>query len=90
VRQLAPAIVGVNVRDLRDFSVENGRFAAVAALRPSGVVLVAESGVNGPEDVVAYAGAGADAVLVGEHLVTSDDPEAATRRLVEAGTGAMR
>jgi indole-3-glycerol phosphate synthase len=90
VRAIGPAIVGVNVRDLRDFSVENDRFAAVAALRPSGAVLVAESGVRGPEDVAAYAAAGAGAVLVGEHLVTSGDPEAATRRLVEAGTGAMR
>jgi len=82
---LAPRIVGVNVRDLRDFTVENGRFAAVAGLRPSGAVLVAESGVNGPADVIAYAGAGADAVLVGEHLVTSRDPEGATRVLVAAG-----
>lgn len=90
VRALGPAIVGVNVRDLRDFSVENDRFAAVAALRPSGAVLVAESGVDGPADVVAYAAAGADAVLVGEHLVISEDQEAATRRLVVAGTGAMR
>jgi len=87
---LAPKVVGVNVRDLRDFSVENDRFSAVAGLRPSGVVLVAESGVNGPADVVAYAAAGADAVLVGEHLVTSEDPERATRALVEAGTVAHR
>ena len=84
---LEPALVGVNVRDLRDFSVENDRFASVADLRPSGAVLVAESGVHGPADVVAYAAAGADAVLVGEHLVTSGDPEQATRALVEAGAG---
>jgi indole-3-glycerol phosphate synthase len=83
--RLDPAIVGVNVRDLRDFSVENDRFAAVAGLRPSGAVLVAESGVHGPADVASYAAAGADAVLVGEHLVTSEDPEQATRALVEAG-----
>jgi indole-3-glycerol phosphate synthase len=80
-----PAIVGVNVRDLRDFSVENARFAAVAALRPSTALLVAESGVHGPDDVRAYAAQGADAVLVGEHLVTSADPSAATAALVAAG-----
>jgi indole-3-glycerol phosphate synthase len=85
VAALGPAIVGVNVRDLRDFSVENSRFAAVAAGRPSTGLLVAESGVHSPEDVVSYAGAGADAVLVGEHLVTSEDPEGATRALVDAG-----
>jgi indole-3-glycerol phosphate synthase len=77
VAALGPSIVGVNVRDLRDFSVENGRFARVAAGRPSGSLLVAESGVHGPEDVRAYVTAGADAVLVGEHVVTSDDPAAA-------------
>jgi indole-3-glycerol phosphate synthase len=90
VRAIGPAIVGVNVRDLRDFSVENDRFAAVAGLRPSGAVLVAESGVHGPDDVAAYGAAGADAVLVGEHLVTSGEPEAATRRLVDAGKGVRR
>lgn len=83
--RLGPAIVGVNVRDLRDFRVENDRFARVAGGRPSGAVLVAESGVHGPDDVRAYARAGADAVLVGEHLVTSGDPAAATRALVAAG-----
>jgi len=80
-----PSVVGVNVRDLRDFSVENSRFAAVAALRPSKALLVAESGVHGPDDVRAYAAEGADAVLVGEHLVTSPDPAAATAALVAAG-----
>jgi indole-3-glycerol phosphate synthase len=44
--------------------------------------------VSGPDDVVRAAAAGADAVLVGEHLVTSGDPESAVRRLVEAGATA--
>lgn len=82
---LGVRLVGVNVRDLRDFSVDRDRFGALAALRPSGSLLVAESGVRGPQDVVGYAAAGADAVLVGEHLVRSDDPAAATASLVEAG-----
>ena len=82
---LEAPIIGVNVRDLRDFSVENGRFARVAAGRPSKALLVAESGVHGPGDVAAYRAAGADAVLVGEHLVSSPDPTRATRDLVEAG-----
>jgi len=83
--RLEPAIVGINVRDLRDFSVDTRRFAAVAAGRPVGALLVAESGVRGPADVRAYGAAGADAVLVGEHLVRSDDPRAATAALVAAG-----
>ncbi len=82
---LGADLVGVNVRDLRDFSVERARFGPLAALRPSGALLVAESGVRGPEDVAAYAAAGADAVLVGEHLVRSGDPVAATADLVAAG-----
>lgn len=84
-RRLRPAIVGINVRDLRDFSVDTARFGAIAAARPPGALLVAESGVNGPQAVVAYGEAGADAVLVGEHLVISDDPRAATAALVAAG-----
>ena len=84
---LGPAIVGVNVRDLRTFSVENGRFAQVAAGRPSTGLLVAESGVHGPDDVRAYVAAGADAVLVGEHVVTSEDPAASVRALVGADDG---
>jgi len=90
VAALGPAIVGVNVRDLRDFTVENGRFAGVAAHRPSTALLVAESGVHGPDDVRAYAAAGADAVLVGEHVVTSDDPVAAVRALATVEDGGTR
>ena len=86
---LGADLVGVNVRDLRDFSVDRDRFAPLAALRPSGALLVAESGVRGADDVAAYATAGADAVLVGEHLVRSGDPVAATAGLVAAGAALM-
>lgn len=83
---LGADLIGINVRDLRDFSVDRDRFAAVAGGRPSGAVLVAESGVEGPGDVAAYAAAGADAVLVGEHLVRSEDAVTATAALVAAGS----
>jgi indole-3-glycerol phosphate synthase len=46
---------------------------------------VAEAGVRGPGDLLTYAGYGADAVLVGEGLVTSDDPRALVTKLVAAG-----
>ncbi len=49
------------------------------------MVTVAESGVRGPEDVAAFAGEGADAVLVGEALVSGGDPAAAVAALVSAG-----
>ena len=58
-----------------------------AASLPAGVVRVAESGITGPADVLVLAEAGYDAVLVGETLVTSGDPTAATAGLVAAGTG---
>lgn len=77
-------VVGVNARDLRHLSVDRSRFAALVDRLPDGVVVVAESGVTGPDDVAGYRRAGADAVLVGEHLMVAEDPAAATRALVAA------
>lgn len=78
-------IVGVNARNLHTLEVDRGVFATVAATLPSSVVKVAESGVRGPHDVLEYARSGADAVLVGESLVTRGDPRGAVRDLVAAG-----
>ena len=58
-------VIGVNNRDLRDFSVDLGTFERLAP-RLAGATLVAESGVKGPEDAGRLRDAGADAVLVGE------------------------
>jgi indole-3-glycerol phosphate synthase len=79
-------IIGVNARDLRTLEVDRRVFAALAPLIPDGIVRVAESGVRGPHDVIEYARAGADAVLVGESLVTGRDPRSAVADLVAAGT----
>ncbi len=78
-------LVGVNARDLRTLTVDRGHFARVAPSVPSGVVRIAESGVRGAHDLIAYANAGADAVLVGESLVTGGDPRTAVHDLVTAG-----
>ena len=51
---------------------------------PDHVVRVAESGVRGRDDALALRAAGYDAILVGEHLVTSPDPEAALTELCVA------
>jgi indole-3-glycerol phosphate synthase len=51
---------------------------------PDGIIKIAESGVRGPHDLLAYAAAGADAVLVGESVVTGKDPRAAVADLVTA------
>ncbi|OLE28188.1 MAG: indole-3-glycerol phosphate synthase [Catenulispora sp. 13_1_20CM_3_70_7] len=78
-------LIGVNARDLKTLQVKRDTFAQVAPVIPDGIVRVAESGVRGPHDLIAYANAGADAVLVGESLVTGKDPRAAVADLVAAG-----
>lgn len=79
-------VIGVNARDLATMEVDRDCFARIAPGLPTDVIRVAESGVRGTGDLLAYAGAGADAVLVGEGLVTSGDPRAAVADLVTAGT----
>jgi indole-3-glycerol phosphate synthase len=79
------SVIGVNARDLTTLQVDRSTFEKIAPGLPSGVVKVAESGVRGPHDLISYAAAGADAVLVGEGLVTSGDPGGAVRSLVAAG-----
>lgn len=83
------SIVGVNARNLKTLEVDMGVYAKLAPLLPDDVVKVAESGVKGPEDLRAYASEGADAVLVGEGLVTAGDPFLACKRLVAAGQHPM-
>lgn len=70
-------VLGVNARDLQTFELHPELFAELAPEYPEGVVKVAESAVLTPEHVRAYRAAGADAVLIGEALVTGNDPEAA-------------
>ena len=77
-------IVGVNQRDLVTFEVDTDRAVRVAGAVPAGVIKVAESGIRDAGDAKRLAAAGYDAVLVGEHLVTSGDPTRATRQLVTA------
>jgi indole-3-glycerol phosphate synthase len=78
-------VIGVNARDLKTLKVDRDCFARIAPGLPSDVIRIAESGVRGTADLLAYAGAGADAVLVGEGLVKSGDPRAAVADLVTAG-----
>ena len=74
-------MVGVNQRDLVTFAVDQARAVRMAPRIPDHVVRVAESGVRGRDDALALRAAGYDAILVGEHLVTSPDPEAALTEL---------
>ena len=78
-------VLGINARNLATLEVDRSVFATLAPLVPDGIITVAESGVRGPHDLLAYAAAGADAVLVGESLVTGRDPKGAVADLVTAG-----
>ncbi len=79
-------VIGVNARNLSTLEVDRSVFARLAPRIPDGIVKIAESGIRGPHDLLAYAAAGADAVLVGESLVTGRDPRSAVADLVTAGS----
>ncbi len=78
-------VIGVNARNLRTLEVDRSTFERIAPGLPGDVVKVAESGVRGRLDLIEYAAAGADAVLVGEGLVTHRNPRQAVADLVTAG-----
>jgi len=82
---LAPAVVGINHRNLADFRVDRSAFGRLRRLLPVTTVVVAASGVRSAADVARLGEKGADAVLVGEALVTSDDPASMVRALANAG-----
>jgi len=69
---LGASVIGVNARDLSTFELDQDLFGSLADQIPSGVIRVAESAVKTAADVAHYRAAGADVVLVGEALVTSD------------------
>ena len=67
-------IIGVNNRNLKDFSVDFDNAARLRDRIPAGCVYVAESGVKTPADVERLQQIGADAALVGETLMRANDP----------------
>jgi len=69
--KIAPALIGVNNRDLKTFTVDLATTERIARLVPDDVTLVAESGMKSVEDVARMGAMGAHAVLIGEGLVTS-------------------
>jgi indole-3-glycerol phosphate synthase len=75
-------IIGVNNRNLRDFSVDLGASERLAQQIPGGVIRVAESGIKTHADIDRLHAAGFDAFLVGESLLRQNDRAAAVRHLV--------
>ena len=80
-----PILVGVNNRNLHDFSVDLDTSLALRPMIPPEICMVAESGIHTPADVQRLAAAGVDAILVGEALVTAGDIPAQVRRLACCG-----
>ena len=77
-------IIGVNNRNLKDFTVDLGNAARLREGAPAGTVFVAESGVSSPADAAALRKTGADAVLAGEYLMRAADKKQALDALREA------
>jgi indole-3-glycerol phosphate synthase len=80
--RLRSRLIGVNNRDLRDFSVDFVRTHELVGRAPPGCTFVAESGLTCHTDLVAMAEHGVRCFLVGEALMRQPDVEAATRALL--------
>jgi indole-3-glycerol phosphate synthase len=74
-------VLGINNRDLEDFSVDIQRTFDLLADVPAGKVVVSESGIQSREQIDELEQVGVDAVLIGEALMRAPDPEAAVREL---------
>lgn len=79
---LRSRLIGVNNRDLRDFSVDFARTYELVGKAPEGCTFVAESGLTSHADLTAMAEHGVRCFLVGETLMRQDDVETATRALL--------
>ena len=74
-------LIGVNNRNLKDFSVDTGNSRGLREMVPEDVIFVSESGIKGPEDIKLLKDAKVDAVLIGETLMKSEDKAAKLREL---------
>ena len=78
-------VIGINNRNLEDFSVDIQRTFDLLADVPAGKVVVSESGIHHREQIEELEQVGVDAVLVGEALMRAPDPETAARELTHSG-----
>ena len=80
-------IIGVNNRDLKTFEVRLETSLELAKEIPEECIAVSESGIRAHGDLERLRGAGFDAFLVGEHLMTMSEPAAGLRELLGTGAG---
>ena len=78
-------ILGVNNRNLKDFTVDIHNSVRLRSMVPKDIIFVSESGIEQPEDVATLVENGTDAVLIGEMLMRSDDKPSLIRRLKQVG-----
>ena len=78
-------IIGINNRNLKDFSVDTENSRRLRALIPDNVLFVSESGVRNAEDIQKLREIGADAVLIGETLMRAADKKAMLANLRNSG-----
>lgn len=69
-------IIGVNNRNLKDFTVDTANSRKLRDMIPDDIIFVSESGVKSTDDIRAIREIGADAVLIGETLMRADDKKA--------------
>jgi indole-3-glycerol phosphate synthase len=81
--ELDADVLGINNRDLEDFSVDIQRTFDLLADIPAGKVVVSESGIHSRNQIDELEQVGVDAVLIGEALMRAADPEAAVRDLTQ-------
>lgn len=78
-------VVGVNAWSISSTQLDRETFASIVPGLPQEILRIALGGVCKPRDLLAYASSGADAVIVGDAIMSSEDPAAVTRGLVAAG-----
>jgi len=87
VMQIQPKLVGVNNRNLQTFETDLNHVIQMREKIPTSCLLVGESGIHGPADVARLAQAGVNAILVGEHLMASEQIGAAVEQLLDYSDG---
>ncbi|WJZ18237.1 indole-3-glycerol phosphate synthase TrpC [Corynebacterium guangdongense] len=78
-------VVGVNAWSITSDELNRENFAAIVPGLPAEIIRIAVGGVRVPKDLLGYAGHGADAVLIGESILSAENPRQAAQRLVATG-----
>ena len=76
-------LIGINNRDLKTFKIDINRTFEIAKHLPDSITLVSESGIKDVEDLKRLRDAGIHSALIGEHLMKSDQPGTALRKLLD-------